>query len=330
MLRLATSSRIMSPFLHQRQRAADRGFRRDVQHDGAERRAAHPRIRNPHHVLDAGARQLHRDRQIAGLRHARRALRAGIAQHQHVVGRDIERGIVDPQRHVLDGIEHHGAAGMLQQLRARRRMLDDRAARRQIAVQHRHRAFRLDRAGARPDRILARDFLRAGDDIAQRLAGDGFGVEIDQIAELLPSVSARRRHDGNAPCNARPTVSGRSAPALRGQACRRPRDRCDAWCGWRSRSDGSARWSSRRSPAARSAHCGTRPRQQLARPRPLGDRHRGGDLAAGLRQAKTLGMRRRDGRAHRQRQAHRFGDAGHGARPCPSPCRCRPTARAGR
>ena len=174
----------MSPFLHQRQRAADGGFRRNMQHDGAERRAAHARVRNPHHVLDAGARELLRDRQIAGLRHARRALRAGVAQHQHVVGGDIEIGIVDPQRHVLHGVEHHGAAGVLQQLRARRRMLDHGAARREIAVQHRHRALRLDRIVARADGVLSRHFLGTGDDVAQRRAGDGPGVEVDQVAEL--------------------------------------------------------------------------------------------------------------------------------------------------
>src|SRR5437879_8553045 len=44
--------------LHQRQGTAGGRFRRDVQHDGAERRAAHPRIRDPHHVLDAGAPEL--------------------------------------------------------------------------------------------------------------------------------------------------------------------------------------------------------------------------------------------------------------------------------
>ena len=69
-------------------------------------------------------------------------------------------------------------------------------------------------------------------------------------------------------------------------------------------------------PIACSTTCAFRndaARQQLARPRPLRLRHRGGDLAAGLRGAKTLGMRRGDRRAHRQRQAQRFGDAGHGA-----------------
>ena len=55
------------------------------------------------------------------------------------------------------------------------------------------------------------------------------------------------------------------------------------------------------------------PRQQFARARCLGQRHRGGDLAARFGEAKALGMRRRYGRAHRQRQAERFGDAGHRA-----------------
>jgi hypothetical protein len=88
--------------LHQRQRTADGGFRRDMQHDGAKCSPAHSCIRYPHHVLDASARQLLRDRQIACFRHARRPLGAGIAQHQYVVGVDVEIGIVDAQRHVFD------------------------------------------------------------------------------------------------------------------------------------------------------------------------------------------------------------------------------------
>src|SRR5882757_3773117 len=40
--------------LYQRQRATDGGFRGDMQHNGAERGAAHARVRYPHHVLDAG------------------------------------------------------------------------------------------------------------------------------------------------------------------------------------------------------------------------------------------------------------------------------------
>ncbi len=63
-------------------------------------------------------------------------------------------------------------------------MLDHRAARRQVAVQHRHRTLRLDRIVAAADDILAGHLLRTGNRIAQR-AADGFRIEVDQIAELL-------------------------------------------------------------------------------------------------------------------------------------------------
>ena len=149
MLRLATSSRIMSPFFTSASGppTADSGVMCSTMVPNAVPLIRASEIRTM--SLTPARAELLRDRQIAGLRHARRALGTGVAQHQHVVGVDVERGIVDPQRHVLDGFEHHGAAGMLQQFRARRRMLDDGAARREIAVQHRHRAFRLDRIVAR-------------------------------------------------------------------------------------------------------------------------------------------------------------------------------------
>ena len=62
--------------------------------------------------------ELLRDRQVAGLGHAGRADRAGVAQHEHVVGADVEVGRIDPRRHVLDRIEDDGAAGVLQEARA--------------------------------------------------------------------------------------------------------------------------------------------------------------------------------------------------------------------
>jgi len=72
--------------LHQRQRPADIGFRRNMQDAGAVAGAAHPRIRQPHHVAHALLHQFCGDRQHAPFRHARSALRAGIAQNHHVIG----------------------------------------------------------------------------------------------------------------------------------------------------------------------------------------------------------------------------------------------------
>ena len=114
--RSGTSRRIRSPVRTSAERAADSRLRCDMQHDGAERGAAHPRIGDADHVLDAGLRQLLRDRQVAGLRHARRALRSGIAQHEDVVRGYVERRVVDPARQVFDRVEHDGTAGMYQQL----------------------------------------------------------------------------------------------------------------------------------------------------------------------------------------------------------------------
>ena len=53
-------------------------------------------------------------------------------------------------------------------------------------------------------------------------------------------------------------------------------------------------------------------RQQFARLWPLRLGHHGRHPAARLRRAKPLGMRRRDRRAHRQREPQRLGDARHG------------------
>ena len=57
-----------------------------------------------------------------------------------------------------------------------------------------------------------------------------------------------------------------------------------------------------------------RRRQDLARLRSLGFRHRRRHFSACLGGTKALGMRRRDRRAHRQRQAKRLGHASHRAR----------------
>ena len=73
----------------QGQRAADRGLGRDVQDAGAVGGAAHPRVGDPHHLAHALLEQLHRQRQHAPFGHAG-AHRAGVLEHQDVVGRDVE------------------------------------------------------------------------------------------------------------------------------------------------------------------------------------------------------------------------------------------------
>ena len=170
---------------HQTERPADGGFRHDMQHDGAEGGAGHAGIRNPHHVLDALLGQFARDRQIARFGHAGGADRSGIAQHQHIVGRNIEIGIVHPQGHVFHRLKHHGAAFMLHQGRRGGRLLDQRALRGEIAAQYRHRARGLQRIGAGADDGLVGHFFGPCDGGRQRFAGHRQGRAVDQIAKFF-------------------------------------------------------------------------------------------------------------------------------------------------
>ncbi len=89
--------------------------------------------------------ELLRDRQIAGLGHGFGRMRAGILQHQDVVRRDVEIGIVDARGKVRERGEHHRPALVLEQLCVGRRTLQDRAARREIAEQRDQPALRLQR-----------------------------------------------------------------------------------------------------------------------------------------------------------------------------------------
>jgi hypothetical protein len=157
---------------HDCERAAERRFGRHVQHDRAGRGAAHAAVRDAHHVLHAFACELARNRNIAGLRHARRADWSDPLQHERVLCGDVERGVVDAAREVFRIFEDDRAPFMLHQLRIRRRPLDDRAARREIAAQHRDPALRIDRLRERPYHVLREARRRRVELFAKRAAGD--------------------------------------------------------------------------------------------------------------------------------------------------------------
>jgi hypothetical protein len=61
------------------------------------------------------------------LTHARGARWSGVLQHQEIVRRDVEPGIVDARRQILERGKDEGAAFLLEQLRVGRRALEDRA-----------------------------------------------------------------------------------------------------------------------------------------------------------------------------------------------------------
>ena len=170
--------------LDQRERAADRRFGRDMEHDGAEGGAAHARVGDAQHVLDAAAGEFARNGDISRFRHSRRSLRAGVAQHKHVVVGDLEIGRVDALSHVLQAVEHDGPALMRQQFRRCRGLLHDGAVGGQIAAQHDEAALGVKGVAARAHDALRPRGRGGGKFLAQRAAGYRQAVEIEQRDEF--------------------------------------------------------------------------------------------------------------------------------------------------
>ena len=103
---------------HERQRAAGRGFGRDVQDDGAVGGAAHARIGDADHIRYAFAQHFRRQGHVADFGHSGIAARAAILEDHDAGFVDVEIFVVDAGVKIFDRFEDDGAAAMLQQLRA--------------------------------------------------------------------------------------------------------------------------------------------------------------------------------------------------------------------
>ena len=88
------------------------GFRRNMQHDGAEAGAAHAGVRDSHHILHAGLQQFLRHRNLSPFRETRSALGAAALHHQHGGGVDGKVVAVDLLAHLIAIFEHIGAPAM--------------------------------------------------------------------------------------------------------------------------------------------------------------------------------------------------------------------------
>ena len=195
--------------------------------------------------------------------------------------------------------------------------------RRQVAMQHGHRSFLLQRGGEAADHVLPWHCFCPGNRVADGAAGDAGRIEIEQrlelaqeggqaagVVEMLHVVRAGRleveQHrdlaaqsieDLEVDVHAGAAGYGRQVnQAIGGSADRLQDDHGIAHGG-----------------------CG----DQVAWLGRAGDGHLGGALAAGLGNAAAVGVRGGRGGAHGQRQAQRFDQAGHGAGRAHQPCRCR-------
>ncbi len=139
---------------HGGQRAACRGLGRHVQHHGAVGGAAHAGVGDADHVLHALPQQLRRQAHVAHLGHAGVALGAAVLHDHHAARVDVQVLIDDARLVVLQVLEHHGPAPVLEQLGRGGRGLEHRAARRQVAAQDADAAIRDQRVVQRADHLV--------------------------------------------------------------------------------------------------------------------------------------------------------------------------------
>ena len=283
-----------------------------MEHDGAEGGAAHPRVGKPHHIGHTRRGELTGDRDVAGLRHSRRALGTGVAQHQHVLRRDIQRGIVDPRREVGDGVEHDRAPGVLAERGRRRRLLDDRTVRREVAAQHGNAALGIDGIVPLAHHILGPGLRRGGNLLPESTPGHGQAVEIELIRQR-----AQHRHEPAGPVQILHVVlaGGLEIDQHRGLAAQ-PVEAVEveieaaAPGNGREMDHGVGRAADREQHPKRIGEGGGR--EDAIRCEPV-CRERHGARAGLTRNPLPVGEHRRDRGAARQHHAERFRRAGHGA-----------------
>ena len=189
-----------------------------MQHDGAESGAAHPRIRDPHHVLDALPGELHRNRDVAGLRHAGRAARARrCAARARRRPRRRDRARRCARREIVERVEHDGAAAVRQAAPGvADACLITAPSGARLPLSTAIAPTRMDRIVDAPNDLLRRIDFRGGDHFAERAARYRRHVEMQQwpqfaqyraqaagVVQVLHVVQARTASDrpGPEPCD---------------------------------------------------------------------------------------------------------------------------------
>ena len=130
---------------YQTQRAADRRLGGDMQHASAISRATHAAIRNADHIAHTFLQQFFRDRKHAPFRHAGRANRPGILQHQNRVLINFQIRIVDAQIQIGVVFKDDGFTNVLMKFWISRCLFDNAAIGGEIAPQDRCTALMIER-----------------------------------------------------------------------------------------------------------------------------------------------------------------------------------------
>ena len=327
----ATERRMRSPLRTAAERPADGRLRRDVQHDRAEGGAAHARVGDAHHVLDA--RPARASSGSAGSPPPACRPRCGPAfcSTSTSSGVDVEVGVVDAGRRGPRGSSKTTARPSA---RTGRRSA---AARLKMAPS----GASVPESATRPPTGEIGSVERADDAavdpagrlveaLGQRAALDVDGVEVQQRAQLAQHGA----HAAGGVEILHVAVADRlevdQHRRLVGERVEARRADRDAERGRRWRSDGRWRWSSRRSPSARGAR--SRPTSRVMIWRGVSRRWRSAATArlAGLLGGDAAGRRgRRGSRRCRAATCRAPRRCRPWCWPCPSPRRCRRSPPAG-
>ena len=151
-----------------------------MQDAGAVAGATHARIGQANHVAHTLGQEFARDGQLAPFGHAGAALWPGIAQHQHMVGGDVQIFVIHSGLHLGVAVKNHGWTCVLAQMRRAGAGFDHGTCGGDVAFEHRQGPFGIQRAIQRADHIRV-VHLRCGHVLAQRLAIDRHGIQVQVV-----------------------------------------------------------------------------------------------------------------------------------------------------
>src|ERR1041385_8784021 len=166
------------------ERSSYGGFRRGMKHHRAKAGSTHSGVADAHHIVDTLIEQDTGHRDLSPFGKSRGADGAAILHHQNSIFGDREIIAIDLGAHLLDVLEYVCRPAVSEQVRRRRRLLQYRTIRRQIAAQHDGTSFRMKRRAGGADHF-GTVALGVRNVLGNRLARNGDCISIKQMQDLL-------------------------------------------------------------------------------------------------------------------------------------------------
>ena len=170
--------------LHESQRSADGGFRRDVKDASAVRGARHAGIGDAENVADSLLEEIVGNGEHSGFGNPGGADRAGVLHDKNMVLGDSERRIVNAFLHVGVVLEYNGWAFVLEKFGCRRGRFDDGAFRGKVAFENDGAALLEEWLIEGLDDVVVENF-RSIEAFAKGFSKDSGRVEVEEVANAV-------------------------------------------------------------------------------------------------------------------------------------------------